>query len=91
MWGVPPPRFLCTPPPLSLEQKACGPQEHEKHPGFGLSNRLRKPGCPERRIVVNRDPFRKLRRFGKFQEFHVPLRRALHPSVLAHKFLVAAC
>ena len=50
--------FLCRTPPLSLRQKACGPQRHEKHPGFGPSNRLRKPRCPKRRIVVNRDPFR---------------------------------
>ena len=77
--------FYVTPPPLSLYQKACGPQYHEKHPKFGPSNRLRKPGCPVRRITVNRDPFRKLR-FGKFQEFHVPFPGLLHPSVLPQKF-----
>ena len=55
--------FLCHTPPLSLGQKLSGPLGHEKHPEFGPSNRLRKPRCPERRIVVNRDPFRKLR-FG---------------------------
>ena len=55
-WDIPPPRFFMPyPPPLSLRQKACGPQRHEKHPGFGPSNRLRKPRCPVRRIVVNRD------------------------------------
>ena len=59
--------FLCHPPPLSLWQKACGPQWHEKHPGFGPSNRLRKPGRPKRRIVVNRDPFREIR-FGKLSQ-----------------------
>ena len=26
--------FLCSTPPLSLEQKVAGPQEHEKHPKF---------------------------------------------------------
>ena len=38
--------FYVTPTPLlSLGHKiACGPQGHEKHPGFGLSYRLRKPG-----------------------------------------------
>ena len=52
-------------PPLSLYRKACGCLYHEKHPDFTGSTRLRKPGCPVGRIVVNRDPFRKLR-FGKF-------------------------
>ena len=67
--------FLCSTPPFVPGTKSMrSPVEHEKHPGFGLSNRLRKPGCPVRRIVVNRDPFRKLR-FGKFQEFLVPIRR----------------
>ena len=66
-WCSTPTAFYVPPPPLSLEQKACGPLEHEKHPGFGLSYRLRKPGCPERRIVVNRDPFCKLR-FGEALE-----------------------
>ena len=86
---VPPPRFFMEHPPLCpCSKKHAAPSlEHEKHPGFGLSNRLRKPGCPVRRIVVNRDPFRKLR-FGKFQEFDVPIRMALHPSVLAQKFQV---
>ena len=59
MWGwYTPTLFYATPPPLSLGQKLSGSLGHEKHPGFGPSNRLRKPGCPERRIVVNRDPFR---------------------------------
>ena len=26
--------FYVPPPPLSLEQKVAGPQEHEKHPKF---------------------------------------------------------
>ena len=55
MWGwYTPTLFYAPTPPLSLGRKLAGPQGHEKHPGFGLSNRLRKPGCPERRIVVNR-------------------------------------
>ena len=78
------------PPPLSLYRKISGSKYHEKLTKNAPSNRLRKPGCPVGRIVVNRDPFHKLRRFGKFQEFHVPIRSALHPSVLAHKFLIAA-
>ena len=62
MWGWNTPTlFPGTPPPLSLFQKACGPKFHEKHPGFGSSNRIGKPCCPVRRIAVNRDPFRKLR------------------------------
>ena len=73
--------LLCRTPPLSLRQKACGPQRHEKHPGFGPSNRLRKPRGPVRRIAVNRDPFHKLR-FGKYHEFLVPIRRLINPSVL---------
>ena len=36
-------------------------------------------------IVVNRDPFREIR-FGKCQEFHVPFRPLIHPSVLPQKF-----
>ena len=88
MWGCSTPTlFYATPPPLSLGQKLSGPQGHEKHPGFGPSNRLRKPGRPKRRIVVNRDPFREIR-FGKYQEFLVPIRRLINPSVLAHKFLI---
>ena len=63
--------FLCHTPPLSLGQKLSGPQWHEKHPGFGPSNRLRKPGSPVGRIAVNRDPFRKLR-FGAPLEFYRP-------------------
>ena len=59
MWGWnTPTAFYATPPLLSLWQKACGPRWHEKHPGFGPSNRLRKSGGPVRRIIVNRDPFR---------------------------------
>ena len=63
VWMFHPHAFYAVPPPLSLRQKISGPQRHEKHPEFGPSNRLRKPRCPERRIVVNGDPFRKLR-FG---------------------------
>ena len=82
--------FYVTPPPLSLfGKKHAVLLEHEKHPGFGPSNRLRKPGCPVRRIVVNRDPFRKLR-FGKFQEFLVPLPGLNQPAVLPQKFPVVA-
>ena len=66
--------FLCHTPPFVPVAKSMRPPGHEKHPGFGPSNRLRKPGGPVRRIVVNRDPFRKLR-FGKCQEFLVPIRR----------------
>ena len=55
--------FLCRTPPFVPAAKNKRPQRHEKHPEFGPSNRLRKPRCPERRIVVNGDPFRKLR-FG---------------------------
>ena len=59
MWGwYTPTLFSGTPPSLSLYQKACGPQYHEKRPQIRSSNRLRKPGGPVRRIVVNRDPFR---------------------------------
>ena len=84
--GVPPPRFFMPHPPLCpWGKKLSGPQGHEKHPRFGPSNRLRKPGCPKRRIVVNRDPFREIR-FGKFQEFLVPFRPLIHPSVLPQKF-----
>ena len=67
-WCSTPTLFYATPPPLSLRQKISGPQWHEKHPGFGPSNRLRKSGGPVRRITINRDPFHKLR-FGKCQEF----------------------
>ena len=84
-WCSTPTAFYATPPPLSLWQKACGPQWHEKHPGFGPSNRLRKSGGPVRRIVVNRDPFRKVR-FGKYQEFLVPLPGLNQPAVLPQKF-----
>ena len=62
MWGwYTPTLFSGTPPPLSLYRKACGSKYHEKHPGFGSSNRIGKPRCPVSRIAVNRDPFRKLR------------------------------
>ena len=62
MWGCHTPTlFYATPPPLSLWRKACGPQWHEKHPKFapqtGSENRV----APVRRIVVNRDSFRKFR------------------------------
>ena len=67
-WCSTPTAFYVPPPPLSLEQKISGRLEHEKHPGFGLSYRLRKPLGPVRRIVVNRDPFRRLRRFGLSEE-----------------------
>ena len=49
-----PPAFLCSTPPLSLLQKACGLLEHEKRPKSANSNRLRKSRGGERRIVVNR-------------------------------------
>ena len=80
--------FYAPPPPLSLGQKISGPLGHEKHPGFGPSNRLRKPRGPVRRVAVNRDPFHKLR-FGNHQEFLVPLHRLIKPSVLPQKFPVA--
>ena len=65
MWGrYTPTLFPGTPPPLSLYRKTSGSKYHEKHPGFGSSNRIGKPCCPVGRIVVNRDTFRKLR-FGK--------------------------
>ena len=77
MWGCSTPTlFYAVPPPLSLRQKLSGPQRHEKHPRFGPSNRLRKPGRPKRRIVVNRDPFREFH-FGKCHEFLVPFHRFL--------------
>ena len=80
--------FLCHTPPLSLWQKLSGPLGHEKHPRFGPSNRLRKPGCPKRRIVVNRDPFREIR-FGKLSQRHVPFPGLAHPAVLRQKFHVS--
>ena len=52
--GTPPRFFSGTPPPLSLYRKACGPQYHEKRPILGAQTGSEKPGCPERRIVVNR-------------------------------------
>ena len=59
MWGwYIPTLFSGTPPPLSLYQKLAGPQYHEKLTKNAPSNRLRKPGGPVRRIVVNRDTFR---------------------------------
>ena len=80
--------FLCrTPPFVPAAKSISGPQRHEKHPEFGPSNRLRKPRCPERRIAVNRDPFRKLC-FGKFPQGDVPIYGLLHPSVLVEKFQV---
>ena len=87
-WGCHTPTAFYAPTPLlSLGHKISGPQGHEKHPGFGLSYRLRKPGGPVRRIAVNRDPFRKLR-FGKFPQGDVPIYGLLHPSVLVEKFQV---
>ena len=76
MWGWNTPTAFSwnTPPFVPVPKSISGPKFHEKHPGFGSSNRIGKPCCPVRRIVVNRDPFRKLL-FGKFQEFLVPLRR----------------
>ena len=87
-WCSTPTLFYATPPPLSLGQKLSGPQGHEKHPGFGPSNRLRKPGRPKRRIIVNRDPFREIR-FGKLFQRHVPLPGLTHPAVLPQKFHVS--
>ena len=61
MWGrYTPTLFPGTPPPLSLYRKTSGSKYHEKHPGFGSSNRIGKPCCPVGRIAVNRDPFRDL-------------------------------
>ena len=55
MWGrYTPTLFPGTPPPLSLYRKISGSKYHEKHPGFGSSNRIGKPCCPVGRIVVNR-------------------------------------
>ena len=76
------------PPHLPDDPKLSGPLGHEKHPRFGPSNRLRKPGCPKRRIVVNRDPFREIR-FGKLSQRHVPLPGLAHPAVLRQKFHVS--
>ena len=54
MWGCHTPTlFYATPPPLSLGQKLSGPQGHEKHPGFGPSNRLRKSVVPQFEILPN--------------------------------------
>ena len=86
-WCSTPTAFYVPPPPLSLEQKACGPLEHEKHPGFGPSNRLRKPGCPVRRITINRDPFRDLG-FRAALKLHRPAPGSPEASILRQKFLV---
>ena len=86
-WCSTPTAFYVPPPPLSLEQKACGPLEHEKHPGFGSSNRLRKPRCPVRRILVNRDPFRDLG-FRAALKLHRPAPGSPEASILRQKFLV---
>ena len=66
MWGWYTPTLFSryTPPFVPVPERLSGSKYHEKHPGFGLSNRIGKPCCPVGRIVVNRDPFRKLR-FGK--------------------------
>ena len=85
-----PPHFSCYTPPFVPVTKSKRSPVTRKTPQIGPSNRLRKPGCPIRRIVVNRDPFRKLR-FGKCHEFFVPPHRSLHPSVLAHKFHRRRC
>ena len=88
MWGCSTPTlFYAVPPPLSLRQKISGPQRHEKHPEFGPSNRLRKPRCPERRIVVNRDPFRDLG-FRAALKLHRPAPGSPEASILRQKFLV---
>ena len=79
--------FYAVPPPLSLRQKACGPQRHEKHPGFGSSNRISKPCGPVRRIVVNRDPFRDLG-FRAALKLHRPAPGSPEASILRQKFLV---
>ena len=81
MWGwYTPTLFYATPPPLSLGQKLSGSLGHEKHPEFGPSNRLRKPRCPERRIVVNRDSFRKLRRRNAASKPPFPERGIVRPG-----------
>ena len=88
MWGWNAPTlFPGTPPLLSLFQKACGPKFHEKHPGFGSSNRIGKPCGPVRRIVVNRDPFRDLG-FRAALKLHRPAPGSPEASILRQKFLV---
>ena len=53
-----PTAFLCSHPPLCPWNKKHAVLWNMKNtPDLALSYRLRKPGCPERRIVVNRDPF----------------------------------
>ena len=79
--------FSWNTPPLSLFQKACGPKFHEKHPGFGPSNRRSKPGCPIRRTLVNRDPFRDLG-FRAALKLHRPAPGSPEASILRQKFLV---
>ena len=53
----------CHTPPVTLWQKPCGPLWHENPAIFSLSSDLipiRKPHGSPCRIVVNRDPFRRL-------------------------------
>ena len=79
MWGrYTPTAFYATPPPLSLWQKISGPQGM-KTPQIGPSNRLRKSRGAERRIIVNRDAFRKVR-FG-LSEVHRRMGRLIDRCV----------
>ena len=71
-----PPRFFPVHPPLCpCTEKQAAFRTAQNPPDFTGSNCLRKSGCPERRIAVNRDTFRKFR-FGKCHEFLVPLHRS---------------
>ena len=67
-----PPHFSCYTPPFVPVTKNKRPPVTRKTPQIGPSNRLRKPGCPVRRIVVNRDSFRDLGS-GQFVERCRPL------------------
>ena len=79
--------FYATPPFVPAAKSMRPPVRHEKHPGFGPSNRLRKSGGPVRRIVVNRDPFRDLG-FRAALKLHRPAPGSPEASILRQKFLV---
>ena len=87
-WNTPP-LFSGTPPLCPCSKKHAVFWDTKITLDLALSYRVGKTVRSVRRVAVNRDPFHNLR-FGKHQEFLVPIRRTLQPSVVAHKFLVVA-
>ena len=57
-WCSTPTLFMFHPPLCPCYKKHAAFWNMKNTPDLANSNRLRKPGCPVRRIVVNRDPFR---------------------------------